>query len=92
MNEYLLELRLNEIEEGQALIKEKLDNLLGRIEPAEELWDNSDLIRNWKVSERTLSDWRKDGLIDYVQVRNKIFYTRASREKFLEKNLFKGGE
>ncbi|MEI7829695.1 MAG: hypothetical protein WCI31_07985 [Prolixibacteraceae bacterium] len=52
-----------------------------------ELWDNSDLIRNWKISQRTLSTWRTDGLIDYVQAGSKIWYPREARERFILKNL-----
>ncbi len=36
-----------------------------------EVWDNADLIRNWKVSARTLATWRAEGMIDYVQVGGK---------------------
>ena len=34
----------------------------------DEMWDNSDIIRNWKVSTRTLATWRAEGTIEYVQV------------------------
>jgi hypothetical protein len=50
------------------------------------LWDSSDIIRNWKVSERTLADWRKKKMIGYVQINKKIFYPRTSRERFISEN------
>lgn len=55
-----------------------------------ELWDNSDLIRNWKMSARTLAKWRADGMIDYVQAGSKIWYTREAREKFITQNFVNG--
>lgn len=51
-----------------------------------ELWDNSDMIRNWKISPRTLASWRADKLIDYVQVGGKIWYTKEMRDEFMRKN------
>ena len=52
-----------------------------------ELWDNPDVIRYWKVSLRTLASWRAEGLINYVQVGAKIWYTREARELFLKTNM-----
>jgi hypothetical protein len=57
----------------------------------DEMWDNSDLIRNWKVSLRTLAEWRAEGKIGYVQFGNKIWYPREERELFIKANLVKVG-
>lgn len=54
-----------------------------------DMWDNSDMVRNWNVSLRTLADWRAEGKIGYVQVGNKIWYPRHERELFLKANLVK---
>ncbi|MFW5793845.1 MAG: hypothetical protein ACOCWC_06130 [Bacteroidota bacterium] len=51
-----------------------------------EMWDNSDMIRNWKISQRTLATWRSEGLIDYVQAGGKIWYTKMNRNDFLLRN------
>ena len=56
-----------------------------------EMWDNSDLTRNWKVSLRTLAEWRAEGKIGYVQIGNKIWYPKEEREIFVKANLVKGG-
>ncbi|BBE17842.1 hypothetical protein AQPE_2001 [Aquipluma nitroreducens] len=56
-----------------------------------EVWDNADLIRNWKISTRTLASWRAEGLIGYVQIGGKILYPREMRENFLKNNI-KNGE
>lgn len=41
------------------------------------------MIRNWKVSERTLATWRSNDLIGFVQVGSKIWYPRNARDLFL---------
>jgi hypothetical protein len=56
----------------------------------DEMWDNSDLTRNWKVSLRTLAEWRAEGKIGYMQIGNKIWYPREERELFVKANLVKG--
>lgn len=55
----------------------------------EEMWDNSSMIRHWKISQRTLASWRADGLIDYVQVGGKIWYTKENRDDFVLRNMVK---
>lgn len=43
--------------------------------PSMTIYDNSDLIKLLKVSERTLSTWREKGTIKYTKIGGKIFYT-----------------
>lgn len=86
-----MNIKFSELLNEVADLKKTLDILLSIVKPEEDLWDNSDLIRNWKVSDRTLSDWRKNGLISYIQVNGKIWYTKKAREGFLEKHLVKDG-
>lgn len=86
MNNVDVSYRLKELnDEMRRLVVEvnKLRNNIGE----NEVWDNADLIRNWKVSTRTLASWRAEGLIEYVQVGSKIWYTKEARGKFLSLNL-----
>ena len=57
----------------------------------EDLWDTSDIIRNWHVSERTLATWRKKKLIGYIQVGSKLWYPKLAREEFLLINFIDNG-
>lgn len=57
----------------------------------DELWDNADMVRNWKLSPRTLASWRSEGTIGFVQVGGKIWYTKAIRDEFLKANMIKVG-
>lgn len=56
-----------------------------------EMWDNSEMIRKWKLSTRTLASWRTNGLIQFVQVGGKIYYTKEMRDEFLRKNTVNDG-
>jgi hypothetical protein len=87
MNEYVFNLQLREISSTLKEVKNDVELLKKENRPELGLWDNSDIIRNWKTSERTLATWRKKGLISYVQLSGKIWYTKESREEFLRRNL-----
>ena len=69
-----------------------VDEIKAVVKPEDELWDNSDMIRKWKVSARTLADWRAKVLIGYVQVGNKLWYPREARVLFLSKYFNKINE
>ena len=67
--------RLSEIEKNVADIKQSIIRLFALVKPENDLWDNSDILRNWHISERTLSGWRAKRKISYIQVGKKIFNT-----------------
>lgn len=64
---------------------DKINSVKSIIRPEEELWDNADMIHHYKISSRTLSEWRSKELIRYIQVGSKIWYTLEAREAFNEK-------
>ena len=84
MNNYEMDLKFSGLFKELTELKKTLELVLSTVRPEEELWDNADIIQNWKVSERTLADWRKKGLISYVQVQSKIWYPKAARDCFLK--------
>jgi hypothetical protein len=87
MVSYDTNFRIGEILKGIEQVKGRVDKLMEVVKPEEDLWDNSDIVRHWKVSERTLASWRSKSLITYIQVSGKIWYTRYARDKFLEDHL-----
>ena len=94
MNDYNINVKLNEVMTAINDVKSEIDIIKKTVKSEEDLWDGSDIIRNWKVSERTLAEWRRKKMIGYVQIHKKIFYPRESREQFLKVNYFnnnKGG-
>lgn len=80
-----LHFRVKELSEELNRLESEIEVLKTRSNE-NEMWDNSDMIRNWKISQRTLASWRADGLIDYVQVGGKIWYTKENRNSFQLRN------
>lgn len=77
--------RVKELSEKIEVLELKIEELKSRY-AENEMWDNSDMIHNWKISQRTLASWRSDGLIDFIQVGGKIWYTPENRKSFLLRN------
>jgi hypothetical protein len=91
MNDYVLSMQLSEMSKAINEVKNDIIVLKNSVKSEEDLWDNSDIVRKWKVSERTLAEWRKNNRIGYVQIKKKIYYPRVAREKFLSEYLKSGG-
>lgn len=72
----------------KAILKE-LNLLSTMVNPKDELWRVQDMESNWGVSVRLQANWRRDGVIDYVQIGNKIWYPREAREAFIKANTIK---
>lgn len=86
MYDYNFNVRLGEITSAINEVKSDIDILKKTVKSEDDLWDGSDLVRNWKISERTLASWRSRGMISYVQVNGKIWYPKDARESFLKDN------
>lgn len=48
--------------------------------------DNADFIQMFKISARTAQNWREEGLVDFFQVKGKIYYSLTDIQNFLEKH------
>jgi hypothetical protein len=86
MNEYVIGQKLARLEKQVVEVSILLKTIEDRFSKGEMLWDNADLTRNWKVSQRTLADWRSKKLIGYSQINGKIFYSADDRRVFLSGN------
>lgn len=86
MNEYVISQELARLEKQVVEVTTMLKTIEDRFSKGEMLWDNADLTRNWKVSQRTLADWRSKKLIGYTQINGKIFYSAEDRRNFLNRN------
>jgi len=74
---------LNHIKELKGEVNE-LKKLLINIKQPPPLLDNSDLMRQYRISRTTAAEWRAHGL-EYVKVGNKLFYQRGDINTFLLK-------
>jgi len=77
--------KLARIEKQVDGVIEMLKAIEEKFSKGEKLWDNSEILRNWKVSQRTLATWRKEQRISYIKIGGKIYYTLADRSEFLTK-------
>lgn len=89
MNEYTFNLKITELKKGQQEINEKLEQMIADFKPADDLWDNADMVQKLKVSKRTLADWRHKGIVGYTKIGAKIYYPKKEREAFLRNHQIK---
>ena len=83
---------LKQLKQTVAAQNELFQNLPALANPKDEMWDDQDMIQNWKVSKRLLADWRKEGIISYVQYKNKIWYPYEARMKFIAKYMVENSD
>lgn len=50
------------------------------------LLDNADFIRMFKISAKTAQHWREEGLIEYAQVKGKIYYMLKDIKDFITRH------
>lgn len=66
---------------------EKIEKILHarQFQVEEPFIDNYQLMELMKISKKTLSTWRSDGIIPYSQIKNKIYYRLSDIKALLEK-------
>jgi len=92
MNEYRIESKLNELETGLNDIRYGVQSISHKVMSSEELWDNSDVMSKWHVSQRTLASWRARQIIGYVKIGKKIYYSKEDRDRFLSIHHVNNGD
>ena len=50
------------------------------------LLDNADFIQLFKISTKTAQNWREEGLIEYAQVKGKIYYSLKDIQSFIQRH------
>ncbi len=50
------------------------------------LLDNADFIQMFKISAKTAQNWREEGLIEYAQVKGKIYYSLKDIQSFINRH------
>lgn len=50
------------------------------------LLDNADFIQMFKISAKTAQNWRDEGLIEYAQVKGKIYYSLKDIQSFINRH------
>ena len=52
--------------------------------------DNADFIQLFRISAKTAQNWRDEGLVDYAQVKHKIYYRIIDIKEFINRNRKRG--
>ena len=55
-------------------------------DPEVVLLDNADFIQMFKISAKTAQNWREEGLIEYAQVKGKIYYRLIDIKAFIDRH------
>ena len=73
-------------------ILERLDYLIreqklkANTDPEYVILDNSDILRLFKITAKTASNWREEGLLPYSQIKGKLYYKLADVHKVIDKH------
>lgn len=66
----------------QQLFKDKQD-------PNYVILDNADILQLFKISTKTASNWREEGLLPFSQIKGKIYYKLSDMHKIIDDNYNK---
>lgn len=73
-------------------IKKKQEDVIGILKekkvitnPNEIIYDNSDMLQLFKISQRTLANWRASGIITFSKIGGKLIYTQQDINECLNK-------
>ena len=50
------------------------------------LLDNADFIQLFKISAKAAQNWREEGLIEFAQVKGKIYYSLKDIQSFIQRH------
>lgn len=73
-----IEVRLEEL---TAIVKKRQENIFNKV-----IIDNDEFQRLFRISPNTAENWRKQGLIAYIQIKNKIVYKIEDINLMLDKH------
>jgi len=54
--------------------------------PEYTILDNADILQLFKITAKTASTWRNDGILPYLQVKSKIFYKLSDIHNVIDAN------
>jgi hypothetical protein len=50
------------------------------------LLDNADILQLFKISKETASNWRAEGILPFLQIKGKIYYSLLDIHKLIDKS------
>ena len=73
-------------------ILKRLDYLVKQTElrsvqsPEYTILDNSDILRLFKISSKTASNWREEGILPHSQIKGKLYYKLSDIHKVIDEH------
>ncbi|SFN38462.1 Helix-turn-helix domain-containing protein [Bizionia echini] len=73
-------------------INQRLDQLLKfqkqkqNENPEYIIFDNADVMQLFKISSKTASNWREEGILPYVQIKGKLYYKLSDIHAVIDQN------
>jgi hypothetical protein len=78
--------------DGLKRIQDRLEYLINqqvfkdKQDPNYIILDNADILQLFKISTKTASNWREEGLLPFSQIKGKIYYKLSDMHKIIDDN------
>jgi len=77
---------LKKLKESVVALQGMVQQISEKFIPGNELWDNAELCRYWKISPRTAATLRATGGLGHIFIGGKVYYSRENRDEYLNQN------
>lgn len=64
----------------------KQQKFINKQDPKYVLLDNSEILQLFKISPKTATNWREEGILPYSQIKGKTYYKLADIHKVIDKH------
>jgi len=84
-----LEVEFGIIKEGQEKILQMISGVQSKASKENAIYSIGDLAKMFKVTPRTIYNWKEQGIISFTQIGSKTYMTSSQLERFLSQNEVK---
>jgi len=84
-----LAIEFQQLKDGQEKILKLIDGKQNQSSQTNVVFSKKDLAKMFKVTERTIDNWKDQGKLDFVQISSKTYFTPAHVDEFLKQNEVK---
>lgn len=84
-----LEIEFKKLEEGQKQILQRVEGMQKNVSKTKEIYTIDDLAKMFKVTSRTIYNWKEQGILSFVQIGSKTYITGGQIEELLSNHMVK---
>jgi excisionase family DNA binding protein len=84
-----LAVEFKKLQQNQVKILQMLSEMEFYSKPENDMYSLDDLAKMFKVTKRTIYNWKEDGRLPYVIIGSKTYVTEAQLQKFLAEHEVK---